>query len=125
MSYPTADQMASFHLAVLPFVGLLLMFAGFILACGATHAISVWNIWHSAYRLEGMLKAVTAILSITTAIVAINLIPKALKIASPEQLEAMNHLLTREVEARKQHPSRSVVGGNATFPICPDCDAQA
>src|ERR1051325_5079923 len=49
---------------------LLLMFAAFILACGTTHLMSIWNLWHSAYRLEGVIKAITAALSVATAIVA-------------------------------------------------------
>ncbi len=86
--------------------GLILMFAGFILACGATHAMSVWNIWHSTYRLEGVIKAVTAILSVATAIVTVKLAPTALKIVSPEQLEAINRELMKEVEARKLAEAR-------------------
>src|SRR4051794_7986660 len=38
--------------------GLILMFAAFILACGTTHAMSIWDLWHSTYRLEGVIKAV-------------------------------------------------------------------
>jgi hypothetical protein len=31
--------------------GIVLMFAGFILACGFAHTLSIWNVWNSAYRL--------------------------------------------------------------------------
>src|SRR6202043_2147851 len=66
--------------------GLILMFAAFILACGTTHILSIWDIWHSAYRLEGVVKAITAALSIVTAIATIRLAPVALNIASPDQI---------------------------------------
>ncbi len=51
------------------------MFAAFILASGTTYAMPAWNIWHSTYRLKGVLKANTATLSIATAIVTIKLAP--------------------------------------------------
>ncbi len=70
--------------------GIILMFAGFILACGTTHILSIWDIWHSAYRLEGLVKAITAVLSVATAIATIRVTPIALKIASPEQLSKIN-----------------------------------
>lgn len=82
--------------------GLVLMFGGFILACGTTHLLSIWDIWHSAYRLEGVMKAITAALSVVTAIVSIRLVPVALKIASPQQLEAVNQALRREIEGRTE-----------------------
>jgi PAS domain S-box-containing protein len=80
----------------------ILMFAGFILACGTTHLLSIWNIWNSAYRLEGLIKAVTAGLSVATAIVTVRLAPAALKIASPEQLERVNETLRAEIESRQR-----------------------
>jgi len=81
--------------------GLILMFACFIFACGTTHLLSVWDIWHSAYRLEGVMKAITAALSIATAIVTIRLGPAVVKIASPGQLEEINETLREEIAARK------------------------
>jgi PAS domain S-box-containing protein len=80
--------------------GLILMFAGFILACGTTHLLSVWDIWHSAYRLEGLTKAITAGLSVVTAIATLRLAPMALKIATPEQLEKINQTMHDEIAAR-------------------------
>src|SRR5271163_3554389 len=43
--------------------GPALTFAGFMLACGTTHLLSVWNLWQSMYRLDGLVKAVAAVLS--------------------------------------------------------------
>jgi len=82
--------------------GVILMFAGFILACGTTHLLSVWDIWHSAYRLEGLMKAITALLSVATALVTVRLGPAVVKIASPEQLEKVNQQLRQEIAARDQ-----------------------
>jgi PAS domain S-box-containing protein len=61
-----------------PFNKLLTMFAAFILACGTTHLFSIITLWLPIYWLEGFLKLLTAILSITTAIVLLVLTPKVL-----------------------------------------------
>jgi hypothetical protein len=39
------------------------MFAAFIMACGATHFLSILTLWVPAYGLEGLVKALTAIVS--------------------------------------------------------------
>jgi diguanylate cyclase (GGDEF)-like protein len=46
---------------------LLILFAAFILSCGVGHALQAWNIWHSNYWIEGIEKALTAIISSYTA----------------------------------------------------------
>jgi len=61
-----------------PFNRLLIMLAAFILACGTTHLLSIITIWQPTYWLEGFLKLLTAILSMTTAIAMITIIPKVL-----------------------------------------------
>jgi PAS domain S-box-containing protein len=82
--------------------GLILMFAAFILACGTTHAMSIWDLWHSTYRLEGVIKAVTAILSAATAIVTVKLAPVAMAMMLPDEVDRMNQTLREEIEARKK-----------------------
>jgi PAS domain S-box-containing protein len=62
-----------------PFNKLLVMYASFIVACGTTHLIAIITVWQPIYLLEGFIKLLTALLSITTAIVTITLTPKALK----------------------------------------------
>src|SRR5215471_17679139 len=37
----------------LPFNWIFWMFGGFILACGTTHLMEVWNIWHASYLVSG------------------------------------------------------------------------
>ncbi len=43
-------------------------FAAFILACGLTHVFSIYTLWVPIYGLEGLVKALTAIASIFTAV---------------------------------------------------------
>ncbi len=84
----------------LAFKPLFVMFGVFILACGMTHVMDVWTIWVPAYWLDGGIKAVTAVASLATATVIWPLIPKALALPSPAQLQAANHELQREVTVR-------------------------
>jgi predicted membrane metal-binding protein len=48
----------------LPFNWMFVSFGMFILACGATHAMEVWTLWHGTYWLSGTIKAVTAMASV-------------------------------------------------------------
>jgi len=76
------------------------MFGIFIVACGATHALDVWTIWHADYWLLGGVKAITAAASVPTAIALVWLMPKALSIPSARQLHEANDALRNEVAAR-------------------------
>jgi hypothetical protein len=49
----------------------------FILACGTTHVMGVWTLWFPDYRLDGGIKAVTALLSVGTAIAIWKVMPLA------------------------------------------------
>jgi diguanylate cyclase (GGDEF)-like protein len=46
---------------------LVLMFSAFILSCGVGHVLSVWNIWHGNYWVEGYWKVIIAVVSLATA----------------------------------------------------------
>ena len=89
----------------LPYPGLFILFGIFILACGTTHILGAVTLWHPVYRLEGLIKAFTAIASIGTAIVLYPVIPKALRLRSPEELEDMNNQLAdknRELDKSRE-----------------------
>jgi PAS domain S-box-containing protein len=76
---------------------IFVMFAAFILACGTTHLFGVWAIWQPIYRLDGIVKLITAVLSVATAIVLWPLIPRALALPSPQQLEGRVSQRTTEL----------------------------
>jgi diguanylate cyclase (GGDEF)-like protein len=61
----------------LKFNALFLMFGVFILACGTTHFIGLASIWYPEYRLEAAVLALTAGVSLSTAIVMWPLVPEA------------------------------------------------
>src|SRR5271156_141419 len=61
----------------LPLSWMFVLFGAFIVACGSTHVMEVWNLWHAQYWLAGGLKAVTAAASVATAILLARLMPTA------------------------------------------------
>jgi PAS domain S-box-containing protein len=71
----------------LPFNWMFVSFGIFILACGATHAMEVWTLWHGTYWLSGAIKAITAMASVPTAILLVQLVPRALAPPSPEAIK--------------------------------------
>lgn len=87
--------------ADLQFNWIFKLFSLFIFACGTTHLISVWNIWHADYWLDASVMVVTAIVSLAAAIVIWPLIPRALRLPSTKQLEEAVARLQSEVAQRK------------------------
>ena len=73
------------------------MFAGFILMCGTSHVVEIYTTWTPVYRAEGVVKAITAGVSVATAIAMWPLLPKALALPSREELELKNAALREHV----------------------------
>jgi PAS domain S-box-containing protein len=86
----------------LPFTWVFLLFSAFIIACGTTHLMQIWTLWHPTYWLSGVIKLITAAISLTTAVLLVPIIPQALALPSPTQLELANWTLQQEVAKRKQ-----------------------
>ncbi|MEW6543397.1 MAG: hypothetical protein AB1411_07285 [Nitrospirota bacterium] len=103
----------------LAFPWVFLLFGSFIFLCGTTHLVGVWTLWQPVYWLDGFVKLMTAGVSIATAILLVPLIPKALALPSPAQLETMNQELRREIMDRKQaeegqaHRAKELAHANA------------
>jgi PAS domain S-box-containing protein len=86
----------------LPFNWIFILFAAFITACGTSHLISVWTLWYPTYWLSGGIKAITAVVSFSTAIALLKLMPKALVVPSAGQLEMANRALQEEMMERER-----------------------
>jgi len=86
----------------LAFPGVFRLFTAFIAACGTTHLVDIWTVWTPIYRLEGVIKFATALISAATAVVLWPLIPKALALPNPSTLEEANRRLRAEVEERQK-----------------------
>jgi PAS domain S-box-containing protein len=78
----------------LPFRSIFLLFGAFILACGTTHLMEALLFWWPAYRLAGLIKLLTAVISWATVISLVPIVPRVLAMRSPNDMQ-------REVEARK------------------------
>ena len=78
------------------------LFAAFILACGTTHFFGLWTLWYPDYAVEGIVKGITALVSVLTAVALWVQMPKALAVPSTGQLAAANAALHREIETRRQ-----------------------
>jgi PAS domain S-box-containing protein len=77
-------------------------FAAFILACGTTHWLEIWTIWHPDYGLQGAVKFATAIASMGTAIAVWLLMPRALALPSPAQYREISAALSTEIDQHHQ-----------------------
>lgn len=86
----------------IPFHWMIVLFGLFIVACGTTHVMEVWNLWHANYWLAGVLKAITAAASVPTAILLALLVPKALALPSIAKWAQSNAALEKEVHERRE-----------------------
>jgi PAS domain S-box-containing protein len=110
-----SDGVIAFSYFVIPFALLLLrnkrrdvkfgwmfmLFGVFIVACGATHLMAIYTLWHPIYRLEGAIKAIPALASITTALLLLKLVPTVAKLPSQEQHQRESDERTRAEGAGK------------------------
>jgi PAS domain S-box-containing protein len=78
------------------------LFVAFILACGTTHFLAILTLWAPAYGLEGVIKMVTAILSLMTAAVLWPIVPRLAALPSGEQLAMLNRKLLGQIETQSQ-----------------------
>ena len=78
----------------LPYPALVALFAAFIVACGTTHLLSAITIWIPLYWLDGVLKGVTAIISLIAATLMLWVVPRALSLPTIAELQA-------EIQQRK------------------------
>ena len=76
------------------------MFALFITSCGLTHFASIWTLWHPDYGMEALVKVVTAGSSVVTAIALWPLLPQAVRVPSPAQLQLANGALIERIAER-------------------------
>ena len=76
------------------------LFVAFIALCGTTHFLRILTLWVPAYGLEGVVMALTAIVSFATAVVLWVLLPQLLALPSPADLRAVNLRLVHEAVER-------------------------
>ena len=84
----------------LPFRFIFGMFAAFIVSCAITHILSVSTIWNSHYWVSGAAKAITALVSIATVVMLVRILPDALKLPGPAELQRNHDALEKLVHQR-------------------------
>jgi PAS domain S-box-containing protein len=89
------------------YMWMLVLFAIFILGCGATHVMDVINIWEPFYKIDSALRIITALASIGTALMLFRITPKLIMVPSArrwkelnEELTALNESLEEKVQER-------------------------
>jgi hypothetical protein len=86
-----------------PFPGIMALFVAFIMACGIAHAIDAMMFYYPIYRFLGVIKAVTAIVSFTTAVVLIRALPDVLGLPSIQSANTdLKAALERESSLRHE-----------------------
>lgn len=82
----------------IPFIKIFWLFIAFILACGTTHLIDATLFYYPAYRLSALVLFICAIVSWATIFGLIKILPDALKLKTPTQLEHIIHSRTKELQ---------------------------
>ncbi|MEL6928427.1 MAG: diguanylate cyclase [Cyanobacteria bacterium J06600_6] len=85
----------------LPFKNVFILFGAFILSCGTAHLVEIWTLWHPDYWVYGILKAITALISLYTAFSLLPIIPIIINLPSPKQLEILNQQLNEKIAAEE------------------------
>lgn len=84
------------------FSNIFWLFGAFIVLCGGHHLLHVITFWYPLYYLQAIVDSVMAAVSVATFIAMIPILPIALGLRSPLELERLNRQLELEVVSRKQ-----------------------
>ena len=100
------------------FPRVLLLFGAFVAMCGTGHIIESTIFWYPVYRLSGLVKLLTAIISWVTVIALIRLAPAALRIPGLVKMNQELILRNRELDEYAHvvsHDLRAPLQGIATL----------
>jgi serine phosphatase RsbU (regulator of sigma subunit)/anti-sigma regulatory factor (Ser/Thr protein kinase) len=86
----------------LAFSRIVWMFGMFIAACAATHIMEIITVYVPAFWTQGIVKLWTATISVATAIALVPIIPQALAMRNPQELEKLNQLLEASLVEKDQ-----------------------
>ena len=85
-----------------PFAWMIALFGAITVASGTTHLTDVWDTWHTNFWTDGTIKAITAAASVSTAILAIVLLPRALEVPDVGDWLRTKARLEHEVRERRE-----------------------
>lgn len=69
------------------------LFGAFIVMCGLHHLVHVVTFWYPIYHFQNIVDVITAIVSMATFFALINVLPDAIKLRTPKDLEKLNNEL--------------------------------
>ena len=100
----------------IPFSRVFLLFSAFIVLCGTGHLLDIWTLWHPAYWVSGVERALTALVSCYTALQLVELLPQFLSLKSPKELEQINQELKEQITERQrtEETLQAIVSGTAS-----------
>jgi signal transduction histidine kinase/ActR/RegA family two-component response regulator len=82
-----------------PFHRIFLLFGLFIVACGTTHLLEAIIFWVPIYRISGVVKLVTAVVSWGTFVALVQILPEAIKLPG---IMKLNGQLQQEIKERQR-----------------------
>ncbi len=100
--------------------GILYFFAAFIILCAVTHLFGLATLWVAAYSAEAVAKAMTAVVSVATAVLVWQMLGTILKVPTQEVLREANDKLAHantELEARVEARTRQLRSANERLEI--------
>jgi two-component system, sensor histidine kinase and response regulator len=100
----------------IPFSKVFMLFGAFIVLCGTGHLLDIWTLWHPAYWVSGVERALTALVSCYTALQLVELLPQFLSLRSPKELEQINQQLKEQITERQrtEETLQAIVSGTAS-----------
>lgn len=109
------------------YMWMLVLFAIFILGCGATHVMDVLNIWEPFYRIDSAIRIITALASIGTAIMLIRITPSLILFPSSKKWKEINEelrVINEQLEQKVRERTRSYQEIAAEFRFLTDAIPQ-
>ena len=74
----------------------LVLFSGFIVACGVTHLFGIWTMWVPSYGVQAIAKMGTAAISLTTAVMLWpSVVKRSIAHSTMAMITAVQNALTR------------------------------
>ncbi len=99
----------------LPFHGLFLAFALFIIACGSSHLIEAITVWVPVYVLSAIIKVLTAIASIATALMLPFVFPDILSLVRTSRSSEARRVLLEAVLIERDAAQQALKQSNAAL----------
>lgn len=100
-----------------------MLFALFILGCGATHLMDVIVIWKPRYYIDSIAQIISAKVTICTTLMLIKITPRLILIPSAEKWQKMNEdlkQLNESLEIKVEARTAALAESAATFEFVTD-----